>query len=345
MTAKVKTILKYLITLVIGILLLWYFIKKQKPEDIDQAKHAFVIADYFWLGLTILISIFEKAVRAQRWNILMEPLGNKPPLTHTFNAVMVGYFANIFAPRMGEVSRCAILNRTDKIPINISFGTVVTERVIDFVCLLLLIGLSLLVSFSSISKLLSTAWAEKTGSLDSFLGNYWWILVILALVFIVVIFFIYMKRELLKKKPFFMKISEFGIGLWKGIISVKSIRRKKQFFVLTFLIWLCYFLMTYLAFLALPSTSFLGLGAGLIILVVGGLGMSLPVQAGIGAFHFFVSGTLASVYHVDKGGALSYAFLVHTSQTLTVLVLGLVCFIISSNISRKSNLSINNANL
>lgn len=345
MSSRVKTTIKYLATLVIGILLLWYFISRQKPEDIQQARHAFVIADYFWVVLTIVIALIEKVLRAHRWNILMEPLGNTPPLRNTFLAVMVGYCANVFAPRMGEVSRCAILNQTDKVPLNTSFGTVVTERIIDFICLLVLIGVSLMVSFKSISEVLGKTLMEKVSSTGGLLSQWWWVLVLTGILSIAGLFFLYSRREYLKKKSLFIKIRDFATGLWYGVMSVRRIRKKFQFCLLTVLIWLCYFLMTYFAFLALPSTAGLGVSAGLIILVVGGLGMSAPVQAGIGAFHFFVSTTLANVYHVDKGGALSYAFLVHTSQTLTVLVIGLISFIISSNISRKTNLSIKNANL
>jgi len=345
MSSKIKTFSKYLITLIIGVGLLWYFLSQQKPEDLQQAKNAFIIADYYWLGLTVLISIIEKGFRAQRWNLLLEPVGYKPPLKNTIIAVMIAYFANVFAPRMGEVARCGILNRTDKVPIATSFGTVVAERAIDFICLLILIAASLLFEYEKIIELLTNTFGGKIGGIKSAVLNNSWILIILILILIIAVTLLYRKRERIMKIGFFQKIKEFGFSVLAGLLSVLKLKRRGEFILYTVLIWTSYFLMTYLAFFSLPATAGLGLSAALVILVVGGLGMAAPVQAGIGAFHFFIQKTLFEVYHIEKGAGLSYAFLVHTSQTATMLVTGLICFIISINIGKRANLEIQNANI
>jgi hypothetical protein len=251
---------------------------------------------------------------------------------------MVGYFANIFLPRMGEVARCGILKRTDNIPVNISFGTVIAERAIDFLCLLVLIGLSLLVEFKKISELLSSSLGTKFISIKNLLLQNYWILILVITIFSAIILLIYIKREKLNKNLFYSKVKVFISGVINSLLSIRKLRKKKEFIFHTIFIWGCYFLMTYLAFYSLPATSNLGISAALVILVVGGLGMSAPVQAGMGAFHFFVQQTLEEVYKVEPGGALSFAFLVHTSQTVTLLVFGLICFIISVNLSRKLKL-------
>jgi hypothetical protein len=345
MSSKIKTFLKYFLTLIIGIGLLWYFLSRQKPEDLQQAKNAFIIADYYWLGITVVISIIEKGFRAQRWNLLLEPVGYKPPLKNTIIAVMIAYFANVFAPRMGEVARCGILNRTDKVPIATSFGTVVAERAIDFICLLILIAASLFFEYEKIIELLSNTFGDKIGGIKSALVQNSWILLILVVLVVVSLLFLYSKRERIMKNGFVLKLKEFGLSILAGLLSVLKLKRRGEFVLYTVLIWTSYFLMTYLAFFSLPATAGLGLSAALVILVVGGLGMSAPVQAGIGAFHFFIQKTLFEVYHIEKGAGLSYAFLVHTSQTATMLITGLICFIISINIGKRANLELQNANI
>lgn len=334
----VKTVIKYLITLIIGIFLLWYLLNQQSPENLDKIKEAFFNADYSWIAITIFISLVEKVSRAYRWNLLMEPVSHTPPLKNTLIAVMVGYFANIFLPRMEEVARCGILKKTDNIPVNISFGTVIAERAIDFLCLLILIALSLFIEFKKISELLSRTFGAKLVSLKNLLLQNYWIIILAITILAALILFVYSKRETLKKNSFFTKVNDFIVGVMVSLLSIRKLKKKKEFIFHTLFIWTCYFFMTYLAFFSLPATSNLGISSALVILVVGGLGMSAPVQAGIGAFHFFVQQTLEEVYKVEPGEALSYAFLVHTSQTATVLVFGLVCFIISVNLSKKLKL-------
>ncbi|MBX9853317.1 MAG: flippase-like domain-containing protein [Cytophagaceae bacterium] len=344
MSSMVKTIIKYLITLIVGVFLLWYLVDQQSASDKEEIKRAFFVADYFWIGVTIIISIIEKIFRAHRWNLLMEPVTKHPSLKNTFYAVMVAYLANIFLPRMGEVARCGILKKTDNIPVETSFGTVVSERIIDFLCLLILIGVSLIIEFEKINDLLYDTVGKKFQLAWNFLVDQYWILILTVLAMIAAGVYLYFIRTKINNSKIFIKIKEFGGGVINAIISIKKLKRKNEFVLYTALIWICYFFMTYLAFYSLDATSGVPLSAGIIILVVGGLGMSAPVQAGIGAFHFFVQKGLKDIYEIDAGGGLSYAFLVHTSQTALAFFLGLICLFLALNISRKTKISLSNVN-
>lgn len=335
----VKTVLKYILTLAIGVSLLWYLVSTQSEEGKQNIAKGFVNADYLWIILTVVIALFEKVVRAYRWNLLMEPLSYKPPLKNTVIAVMVAYFANIFAPRMGEVARCGMLKRSDNVPINASFGTVVLERVIDFICLLIIIPFALLLEYKKISELLGRTF---TAIGQSFEKNYW-ILLLAGGLFLVGLLFLFLFREKLKQNKIYFKIHEFVLGIFSSLASIRKLKKKGQFLGCTVLIWFCYFLMTYLAFFSLDATSQLDLSAGLIILVVGGLGMAAPVQAGIGAFHGLVKETLEQVYMVSSQWALPYAFVVWGSQTLTAFVAGLICLIIAFGFSKKYKPTTDNA--
>lgn len=341
MGSKALTILKYLLTLIVGIGLLWYLVNSQGPVAKANIAKGFENANYNWIFLTVIIAILEKVVRAYRWNLLLEPTNHKPPFKNTFLALIMGYFANTFAPRMGEVARCYILKKSDDVPVETSFGTVVAERAVDTICLLLLIPIALLLEYSIIMDMLQKAWIQ----ISDLISKSYWIgvagLVLLAGATSLLLYF----RKKIKNNAFFIKIENFVRGLIQSILSIRKIDKKGQFIVCSVAIWVCYFFMTYIAFFALEATSGLSLTAGLIILIGGGMGMAAPVQAGVGAFHYMVSEILMNVYSVSKDWALPYAFLVWGSQTATILVAGFAAWILILMLDKKKNLTLDNANL
>ena len=135
---RVATFIKFLLFLGLGIVIIWLSLHGLTPDEKTQILHSFRIADYNWVILTISMGIFSHFLRALRWKLFFEPMGYNPSLKNTFFAVMVGYFANMAFPRLGEVTRCGILTRYEKIPFNKSFGTVITERTIDMIIFILL---------------------------------------------------------------------------------------------------------------------------------------------------------------------------------------------------------------
>ncbi|MBC7451438.1 MAG: flippase-like domain-containing protein [Cytophagales bacterium] len=331
MNPLLKNAIKYLLMLGFGGLLFWYVLKDQ---DFNKIESDFRRADYFWIAVSILISLVAYIARALRWNLLLEPLDIKPPAYKTFLALMSGYFANIFLPRAGEVARCFVLNRMHKAPFNATFGSVVAERVFDLFGLLFLIGVTFILEFERISGFLSGIFIEKFQGLFSSLQTMYLFIAVGLFLLAGMIGMLWFLRHQIRKNTMYQKTSVFLGGVWEGVISIRKLEKKWVFLFYTVLIWTSYFFMSYTVFFALPATSHLGLNVGLVILVVGGLGMSAPVQGGIGAFHYLVASALV-IYGVTKEDGVSYALLVHTSQTLVVILVGGISFILGFLLSKK----------
>jgi len=333
MSSLVKNVIKYSFTLALAVALVFYVLS---TVDVAEMIHKVTQAKLSWIILGVSINLLSHLSRARRWNLLMEPMGYKPKTYRTFVAVMVGYFANLFLPRMGEISRCAVLNRTDNVPIDKAFGTVVAERAFDFICLIILIGLSLILEFNR----LTTFFSEKvfnnkttpTAEASLISNPIFWGSTFLGLcVFMFVIF-----REKIKNLSIYKKVLTFIKGVMEGVFSIRKLKRKNEFIFHTIFIWVCYYFMTYLVFFSLDATSSLSPAAGLVLLVVGGLGMSAPVQGGFGAFHEFVSSALEGFYHLSKLDGLAFAVVIHTSQTLAVIIVGGAALIATLFLSRKT---------
>ena len=330
MNSFLKNAIKYLLMLGLGGVLFWYVLRDQDPAKIASD---FRRADYFWVSTSVLISLIAYWTRALRWNLLLKPLDIKPQAYKTFIALMAGYFVNILLPRGGEVARCVMLNRMHKAPFNSTFGSVVTERVFDLIGLLILIGITFIVQFESISGFLSEILIDKFRGLFSSLQSMY-IFIIIGLLFVIsILVMLWFLRHQIRKNTLYQKTNVFLGGVWEGVISIRKLEKKWLFLFYTILIWVSYYFMTYTVFFALPETSHLGLGVGLVILVVGGLAMSAPVQGGIGIFHIFVYSALL-IYGIKIDDGKAYAFLVHTSQTLIVIILGGISFILALLIAK-----------
>lgn len=325
MNSFLKNAIKYLLMLALGGFLFWYVLKDQ---DFNKIENDFRRADYFWICCSILISLVAYWSRAMRWNLLLDPLAIKPPVFKTFLALMSGYFANIFLPRAGEVARCFMLNRMHRAPFNATFGSVVAERVFDMMALFSLIGLTFVLEFERINGFLSGIFIEKFQGLFNSLQTMYLFITVFLFLLIGLAGMLWFMRHQIRKNNTYQKTTTFLAGVWEGVISIRKLERKWEFLFHTLLIWVSYYFMTYTVFFALPATSHLGLNIGLVILVVGGLGMSAPVQGGIGAFHYLVASALV-IYGIAKEDGVSYALLVHTSQTLTVIVIGGISFMLA----------------
>lgn len=332
MKSSLKVTLQYLIPLAIAVALVYFILQSVNPETMMEKISE---ADPTWIIATIFISLAAHLSRAYRWNLLMKPLGYSPKLGNTFIAVMVAYFGNIFLPRMGEVLRCVVLNRIDRVPFNSSFGTVVAERAFDFLTLLFLIGVSLVLEFERFSVFFKNVLLNKPSGESSNTTLY---IFALGLLISLILFVIYRKR--ITSHPLYIKIITFIKGLLEGVFSIRKMENKGLFIIHTGIIWVCYYLMTYLIFFSLPATKELGPLAGLVILIVGGLGMSAPASGGIGPFHIMVAGALTLFYGLSKDDGVAYAFVIHTSQFITLFIVGGICALISLWLSKKYKLEL-----
>lgn len=310
----------------IGIFILWLITRNQ---DISKIWHEFRNANFFWILLALTSNIISHIVRAVRWNLLISPVGEKPKTSTTFYALMTGYLANLAVPRLGEITRCVTLARYSKVPFNALAGTVVAERVFDMVTLLGLIFLTIIFQFNFLREFLDQyIFTPFTG----LVGGNLWVLIIAGLVvmFLFLLFLRYLKGINSQNMSFSGKLKRQAIGFWKGLISLVYLKHKFQFLFLSLLIWFLYFLMVYLVFFALPGTSFLGVADGFTILTMGSLGVVAPVPGGVGTYHFIVIATMTELLSVNLEAATSYAYITHAVQTLIVLVLGGLSYLILS---------------
>ncbi|NNC86258.1 MAG: flippase-like domain-containing protein [Bacteroidia bacterium] len=330
MNKKIINALKYIALLGVGILLLWLTFKDQ---DLQQVFTELKEANWWWVALSMVCGFLAFLSRAIRWVMLLEPLGYKPRLLLTTYALMLGYFANLAIPRIGEITRCGVLSKTEKIPMNSLIGTVIVERVIDLVLLILSILTVTLLEFDTLKRFMGD---NVIGPMaDKFSGGIDPVNIIIFVAIIVVLVVVY---KMLKKngrfETFFIKLSDLFKGIGDGIKTVMKLKNTGAFVAHTMFIWVMYFTMTYVCFFALEATAHLGAKEGLFTLVAGGLGMTAPVQGGIGAYHWIVSRGLM-LFGVSDHDGVVFATLVHTSQTFLVVVLGLLSLVLLSFANKK----------
>jgi uncharacterized protein (TIRG00374 family) len=336
MNFNIKSFFKYSIPLGAAVFLLWYV---YKDTDFSSMMNDFRGADFTWIFISIIPAVVSHLSRARRWILLLEPIGYKPGLYTTFLAVMSGYFVNLLVPRMGEVSRCGVLQNTEKIPLNTSFGTVVAERAFDFIMLLLLIGLAFVIEFDTLSEFLGPLFSDKFSAMQENFARSFAILAVVVVLGVVFAGMAYYFRKKLLAIGAVVKARSFAMGMLEGIISVRKMEKKWEFLFHTLLIWFCYFWMFYLVFFAMPSTTTLGFSAGIALFVIGSLAMVAPVQGGVGAYHFMV-GAGFMLYGLTKSDADAAALLMHTSQTIFVILLGGLCFFLSFLMARKNKVAL-----
>jgi uncharacterized protein (TIRG00374 family) len=330
MKKKLLNIVKYIILLGVAAALLLYALKGM---DIKKIFQTIANANIFWISVSGIISIIAFVVRAHRWNLLIEPMGYSPSLKNTTYSVMVGYFANLAIPRLGEVSRCGALSKAESIPFNKLLGTVIIERIIDVISLLICILLAAAIEY----KRLGNFFAEKVfdplnNKLQKLIASpILLIVVVLVLIVLLGVVIYYFRKNL--KKGSDSGISKVIKGFVDGLRSVANLKRPGLFIFQSAFIWVLYFLGVYTALNAFSFTTDLGSNAALFLLVAGGLGMSAPVQSGIGAYHLLVKEGLI-LYGVAAENGLAFAFMLHGLQMILVIVFGVISLFLLFSIRR-----------
>ncbi|MEO9482324.1 MAG: lysylphosphatidylglycerol synthase transmembrane domain-containing protein [Ekhidna sp.] len=318
-----KRLLNFLkVSISIGLAALLLYLVFRNVEWVEFWERAQSV-DYTWVIVSIFLSIVAYVARAYRWNILLEPLGYNLKTSRTTLAVLIGYLANLALPRLGEITRCGVLNRNDKVAIPAALGSVVTERVIDALTLLILILISLIVESERLFTFLERAYKD----LNIPVYVIWVVLIVGVLGFVGLIVFI-RRQDRLKGK-----FAELAKGFVAGFLSLKNIRRPFGFIISTVILWVVYFLMSYIIVFSLPETTHLGLGAGFMLLITGGIAISLPVQSGFGTYHGMIAGMLV-LYSIEETTGIFLATLLHTSQIIAVAIFGSIALIISFLIKR-----------
>lgn len=305
------TLKKGLTTLVffgIGLGLFW--LAMQGVEDPEALKRDMRSAQWWGIAASFVMGYLAIVSRGLRWNLLLAPMGHRPSPGRSVHAVAFSYFANAFVPRSGEVARCAALNQTDDIPVDQLLGTVITERVVDFVMLFGLVGFALVTNFDAFLALMVEAQLPATPTLV--------VAGVLALGGAVALWWLSQQRG---KSGLVGKLATFLQGIGTGIKSVLAMEKRGLFLAHTFFIWVMYFLMSYVLFKAIPAVSTLGLTDAVLVMVAGGFGMVLPAPGGIGSYHWAVSLGFAAVgFSGDVGFAV--ANVVWLTQTAMIVATG-----------------------
>jgi len=318
--------LRYLLFLGLALLLLFFAFR---GIDLKILWNNLLEARYGWIAVPLLFASLAYISRAIRWNLLIEPLGYKPALKNTFNSMMVGYLANFAFPRIGEITRCGVLSRTENIPADKLFGTVIIERLIDMLMVFVLLFVLLigrLEFFGGFLKenILIPVWNMFTGITEK--SFVFWLAIILIVLFFAVLLYLLLRARP-DSNPVILRIRRIIKGMISGIQTVYKMKRSWLFILHSLIIWGSYWLMSYFAVFILPATSDLQLIDGLFILVIGSFGFIAPVQGGIGAFHWIVSVGL-TIYGISKEEGLAFATLLHGAQSLWTIFLGTVSMLL-----------------
>lgn len=314
MKSKIVKILKTFLPLLLGVFLIWLSLSKLTSEEINKIEESFLHANYWWIALSLFIGLLSHLSRAYRWKFMLNPLGYQPKFQNSAMAVFIAYLVNMGIPRAGEVSRAATINQYEGVPFEKAFGTIVAERIADMIVYLFLIALAFLAQYQLISELLLSKFPKNPTSL---------IITILLVFLIIYLFFRATKKS---QNPFFKKLRSFISGLYKGVQTILTMEKKWAFITHTLFIWFAYILMLYFTALAITGTQNLSLGAILICFIMGTFAFA-TTNGGIGSYPYIIQTTLL-LYNISDGIGASLGWIMWTSQTLLIIILGGLSFLL-----------------
>jgi glycosyltransferase 2 family protein len=332
MNSKLVSFIKYFLLLVIAFALLTLAFR---GISIKKIIHGIFQANLLPVLLSGIFSIAAFISRAYRWKLLIEPLGYTPTLKKTTYALMIGYLANLALPRLGEISRCGALSKSETIPFNKLLGTVIVERIIDVICLLGCMLLTAALEYKRLGNFFTeNVFNPIISKFKQLLQSP--LLITIAILFLVAVIavVIYFIRKN-KSKGNESTVSKLVKGFIDGLKSVMTLKRPWTFIFHSVFIWVLYYFGVYVALFTFPSTSGLGAGAALFLLVAGGLGMSAPVQGGIGPYHLLVSQGLI-LYGLSREEGLTFATMLHSLQLVLIIVFGIVSLLLLASVRKKN---------
>ena len=284
--------------------------------DFQRVASVFGDMHWGWMFFSLIFGVFSHLFRGWRWRLALEPLGEYPKLGNCVYAIFVSYAANLVVPRVGEVSRCGILSRYDGVSFAKSLGTVVSERLIDTVCILLITGVTIL-----LQSAVFVDFFERTGTYAASFSHLFTstnFFISLACIVILGGFVVLLIRKL----AIFSKMKGVFENIWKGCMSLRDVKNLPLFIFYTIGIWACYYYQFYVAFYSFDFSADLGWVAGLVMFVVGSIAVVVPTPNGAGPWHFAII-TMMMMYGISKDDAGIFALLVHAIQTFLLILLGI----------------------
>lgn len=320
----ISSVAKVVLPFILGGAILWWM---YRGEDFSTISHVLTEEmNWTWMLLSFPFGILAQMFRSWRWKQTLEPMtreyegkevqGNKIRTSICTYAIFISYAASLVIPRIGEFSRCAILKRYDGISFSKALGTVVTERAVDTLIVMIYSGIILLVEMSVFGTFF-----RKTGtSLDRILGGFsvtGWVVTAICAVAVLILLHL-----LLKNFSIYNKVKMTLGGIWEGVLSLKGVRNLPLYLFFSIGIWVMYFLHYYLTFFCFDFTENLGIGCALVSFVVANFAVIVPTPNGAGPWHFAIK-TMLILYGVADEQALWFVLIVHTVQTMLVIALGI----------------------
>jgi uncharacterized membrane protein YbhN (UPF0104 family) len=333
----IVTLLKTVLPLALGIYLFWYFFSSMSPESKGFFYKALREADYIWVISSLLVGVIAYFSRAHRWKYVLEPLGYRTSFWNRYHAVMIGYLVNLTIPRAGEASRSAMLYRSDGVPFSTSFGTIIAERAVDFVALCSIALVTALLGYDDLMAIKTQIEDNFGGAQTTAQGGFQWRYVVYALILgsMIILGVLFFFREAFRKK-----LLNFIREIMEGLFSIFRSQYPFAYLLHTAIIWVCYLVMFFMPFQALEQTSHMTADAILIGFIAGSLGI-IFTNGGIGVYPLLV-GLVVAYYLGEKhsdaqaiGNALG--MLIWTSQTVLMIVLGLISMVLLPKNYTKQN--------
>lgn len=324
MKKRLTNILQYLLFLGLGVFLIWWSLHQIPDDKWGEFKYSLQTARYWLLIPVFLILSASHLIRALRWRILMQPMGYSPSIINTFFAVMIGYFANLAFPRLGEVLKCTLLAKYEKVPAEKLVGTIVAERAVDVISLGIVFLLALISQFSIVgefaNQLFKQLFENRAGSFSLVKMGTVLLIIGILLLMIRVWFnqFAHLKIVILAKKIL--------QGIWEGLSSIRKLQQKGWFLFYSILIWLLYILGTWVGLMATAGTSQLGLPDAISALAFASIGMIIT-PGGIGAYAYFMAKVLEK-NHIPFELGFANGTLQWFAQFMIVVIIGSLCMIL-----------------
>lgn len=326
---KNKTLqaLRNILFLAIGIGIIYMIVSKQNFEEIWTALKQ---ANLWWCLHVFVCSLIGSVFRTLRWKLILEPMGYNPSFANLFNPLMFGYMVNLGVPRLGEFTRCISLKKKEDIPVSSSFGTVMVERLVDMIFLVITTAIAFYLEYDRIStffkeNIFKPLWGiVQKNILDK-------PIVLAIIVGLIGYFFYWIYKNSGDGNPNSSepetKLDTMTNEVWAGLMSVFKIKKVPQFAFYSVMIWLMYCLNSIFWLYAFKETAVLGIGVGFVMFVVGTMGRSVPIQGGgMGAYHYLVSEALL-LFGIANPIGFAYAILNHGSSVIYNIIMGIYAWI------------------
>lgn len=312
MKKKIRKILSIVLPIAIGVFIIWWSMRMLTPSDKQDIKEAFFNANYFWIGVAVIIGLLSHLSRAYRWKFILEPMGYKPRFLNSVFSIFIAYLVNLTIPRAGEVVRATTISKYEGIPFEKAFGTIVAERMVDAVLLLTITLGALFYQFTFFKEIILSKVPQNPLSL---------ILLVSITIIVLYVLFKFLRQSNIS---FIRKIRKFLKGLWEGIKSIWTMEKRWAYIFHSVFIWLMYLLMFYVVALAIEETSHLSLGGMISGFVAGAFGTT--ANGGLGTFPLAVK-EVFSLYNIPGNEAFAFGWLMWTAQTLMIFLFGIVSII------------------